>query len=80
MRERSLTFRELALVAGTRGLLGVGVGLLLAGRLSARQRRSIGLPLLLTGAISTIPIMIYLLRKPALPELASGLEEPAMAI
>ena len=41
MRETRITLPELALVAGTRGALGAGLGLLLANRLSEEQRRVI---------------------------------------
>jgi hypothetical protein len=65
MRERSITLPELALIAGTRGVLGVGIGLLVAGYLSDRQRKTLALPLILVGALSTIPIAVHVLRKPA---------------
>ena len=65
MRHRSInmTLPELGLVAGTRGLLGFGLGLLVAGHLSPRQRRAIALPAILIGALSTVPILVHLLRK-----------------
>ena len=47
MREAHVTLPELALVAGTRAALGGGLGLLLADRLSAEQRRAIGWTLLM---------------------------------
>ncbi len=56
MRETRITLPELGLVAGTRALLGAGVGLLLADRLSADQRRAVGWTLFLVGALSTIPL------------------------
>jgi hypothetical protein len=56
MRETRITLPELGLVAGTRAMLGAGVGLLLADRLSADQRRAIGWTLFLVGALSTIPL------------------------
>jgi hypothetical protein len=42
MRERQVTLPTIALIAGTRAALGVGLGLLLAGRLSPEQRRAAG--------------------------------------
>ena len=42
-------------------MIGVGIGLLLANKLSRRQRKVIGLPLLIAGALSTIPIAHHLL-------------------
>jgi hypothetical protein len=56
MKETRITLPELGLVAGTRALLGAGVGLLLADRLSADQRRAVGWTLFLVGALSTIPL------------------------
>lgn len=64
MREHRLTTPEIALLAGTRGMIGLGVGLLIADRLKRDQRRSAGLALLVTGALSTIPIALMLFRKP----------------
>jgi hypothetical protein len=60
-----LTFPELGLIAGTRGLLGLGLGLLLADHLTLRQRRRVGWPAFLIGALSSIPILIHLFRKSA---------------
>jgi hypothetical protein len=58
MRETRITLPELILVAGTRVALGAGLGLLLANRLSRDQRRAAGWPLLLVGALSSIPLAI----------------------
>ena len=63
MKEMKLTLPELALIAGTRGELGAGVALLVADRLSAEQRRSIGWTLFLVGAISTVPLAMEVLGK-----------------
>jgi len=51
-----VTLPELGLIAGTRAALGAGIGLLLADRLSADQRRAVGWTLLAVGALSTIPL------------------------
>lgn len=58
MKKLELTLPELALIAGTRGMVGAGAGLLLADRLNDYQRKIIGWTLLLIGAISTIPLAI----------------------
>ncbi|MCC7086755.1 MAG: hypothetical protein IT427_17275 [Pirellulales bacterium] len=58
MRTVDITIPELGLIAGTRGILGAGVGLLLADRLSKDQRKATGWALLLVGAISTIPLAL----------------------
>ena len=63
-----MSIPELAFVAGTRGLGGVGIGLLLAGCLRAEQRKDIGLALLAIGALTTVPIAreVYVRRRDAL--------------
>ena len=63
MKSKELTIPEIALIAGTRGMLGAGVGLLLAGKLSKEQRRAAGLTLVLVGALTTIPLAINLFGK-----------------
>src|SRR5258706_450453 len=61
MTQRVITLPLLGLVAGTRAALGAGVGLLLADRLSAEQRRAVGWTLLLFGALSTVPLALEVL-------------------
>jgi len=51
-----LRLPELGLLAGTRGMLGAGIGLLLADRLSDQQRKGVGWTLLAIGAVTTIPL------------------------
>lgn len=51
-----LRLPELGLVAGTRGMLGAGIGLLLADKLSDQQRRSVGWTLVAIGVLTTIPL------------------------
>ena len=63
MKKAELTLPEIALIAGTRGMLGAGAGLLLADRLNNDQRKAIGWTLLIVGAISTIPLAIEVLSK-----------------
>ena len=53
-----LRLPELGLVAGTRGLLGAGIGLLIAGRLSDSQRRDIGWTLVAVGVLTTLPLAL----------------------
>ena len=59
---------ELAFIAGTRGVGGVGIGLLLAGCLRAEHRKGIGLALLAIGVLTTAPIAreVYVRRRDAL--------------
>lgn len=51
-----VTLPELGLIAGTRGMLGAGIALLLADRLDETQRKAIGWTLVAVGAITTIPL------------------------
>jgi uncharacterized membrane protein YfcA len=63
MKKADLTLPEIALIAGTRGMIGAGAGLLLASRLNDDQRKAIGWTLLIIGAVSTIPLAIDVLSK-----------------
>ncbi len=63
MKTIRLTLPELALVAATRGMLGAGVALLLSERLSPDQRKAVGWPLFLVGALSSIPLGIEVVGK-----------------
>ena len=58
MKPKEVTVPELALIAGTRGMLGAGIGLLLSGKLSREQRRAVGWTLVTVGAVTTIPLVI----------------------
>lgn len=51
---------ELAFLAGTRGALGAGVGLLLSDKLSEEQRKNIGWTLVAVGVLTTIPLAAML--------------------
>jgi len=61
--ERRLSIPELALIAGTRVALGVGIGLLLSDRLNRDQRKAAGLALVGIGAATTIPLAISVIGK-----------------
>ena len=52
-----LTLPTLALIAGTRVALGIGIGLLLAHQLNRQQCRSTGTALVAIGVLSTIPLV-----------------------
>jgi len=64
MRERSLTIPQIGMIAGTRVALGAGIGLLLAKKIG-RKRTGAGWALLAVGALTTIPIMVNIFKKPA---------------
>jgi hypothetical protein len=63
MKERSVTLPELALIAATRGMIGLGAGLLISDRIDRDHRKIVGLALLTTGALSTIPLVARLFRR-----------------
>ncbi len=63
MYETRISLPELGLVGGTRAVLGLGLGLLLAGRMTEDQRRAVGWSLFLVGALSTIPLAVEVLGK-----------------
>jgi len=63
MTERKLTIAEIILIAGTRVVLGAGVGLLLSSRLNNDQRKAAGWALALVGGLSTIPLALGVISK-----------------
>jgi len=58
MKKFEVTVPEIALVALTRGMGGVGIGLLVAGTMRARTRRNAGMALVAVGVLSTIPLAL----------------------
>jgi hypothetical protein len=56
MKETRLPLPYVGLIAASRTILGAGIGLLVATKLREGVRRSTGLTLLITGALSTIPL------------------------
>jgi hypothetical protein len=56
MMTTELRLPELGLVAATRGMLGAGIGLLLADRLSDERRKGVGWTLVAVGALTTLPL------------------------
>jgi len=74
MTRRAFTIPEIVLIAGTRVALGVGIGLLLSDKLRGEERRCAGWVLIGIGVATTVPILMSMLGKPALPQqpLASG--------
>ena len=64
MKERVLTIPELILIAGTRVALGVGIGLLLADKLTDNERRAAGWALVGVGALTTVPLAMNVFAKP----------------
>ena len=52
----TLSLPELGLIAATRGFIGAGIGLLLAGRIRPEQRRAVGLTLLIVVDVHPDPL------------------------
>ena len=63
MRHIDIPIHELAFVAGTRGMAGAGLGLLLAGFMKPETRKAVGWTLLALGALTTVPIAVSLIRR-----------------
>jgi hypothetical protein len=57
MEKHEVSTVQLFLIAGTRVVLGIGVGLLIAGKLKDENRKLLGKVLLGAGIASTVPIM-----------------------
>lgn len=68
MRQKSLTIPEIMLIGGTRVALGVGLGLLIGGKLSRDEREAAGWALVAVGALSTVPLVMDILGKPYIAE------------
>jgi uncharacterized membrane protein len=58
---------ELMLIAGTRVMLGFGLGLLLSEQFSRDQRSTLGWSLFLTGIVATFPLISSVLSREAKP-------------
>lgn len=54
----SITVPEIALIAVTRVVLGIGGGLLLSNAMKKPARRAVGLALLSVGVITTVPLAL----------------------
>ena len=68
MERRALSIPEIAIIGGTRAVLGAGLGLLLGEYLGREQRRAVGWSLLGVGLVSTIPIAMQLMKSKELGE------------
>ena len=62
MRETRLKLPVVALIGATRGMLGVGLGLLFAERIPKNRRIAVGCTLATIGLLSTIPLAITVFR------------------
>jgi hypothetical protein len=64
MTTKALSLPEIGLIASTRVALGVGIGLLLSDKLRGDQRKGAGWALLGMGVLTTVPLVLNVLRKP----------------
>lgn len=62
MNRVPLSIPELAIISGTRAVLGVGLGLLASRAISDERRKGLGWALVGVGAVSTIPIIAEIMR------------------
>jgi hypothetical protein len=63
INERRVNVTDIMMIAATRGMMGAGIGLLAAGRLTDEQRVAVGKTLLLVGAVTTIPLAMRVFRQ-----------------
>ncbi|TAK07175.1 MAG: hypothetical protein EPO39_07120, partial [Candidatus Manganitrophaceae bacterium] len=60
MKTAEVTLPEMALIAGTRAMLGAGLGFLLADRFNLNQRKAIGWTLVMVGAMGLVAALEWL--------------------
>jgi hypothetical protein len=63
MKSKTFSMPELMTLVGTRVALGVGLGLLLAGRLDRGFRIGAGCALATVGALTTIPFVVKVMGR-----------------
>lgn len=63
MKSFDLSIPEMMFIAGTRGLGGAGIGLLVGDHLTSQQRRAVGWTLLGIGLATTLPIAVGLISR-----------------
>jgi len=62
MKKHNIALPVISLIAATRGMLGAGIGLLMAPRLRKERRRAVGWTLLAVGAVTTVPLVMAVLN------------------
>lgn len=62
MLKTDIELPKVGALAGTRAALGLGIGLLVADRIEPRLRRRAGIVLVAIGAISTVPLVVAIVR------------------
>ena len=63
MKQATLPIPELGVIAATRGMLAAGAALLVAEKIPVARRKKIGWPLFAIGVLTTIPLMIDVVRR-----------------
>lgn len=63
MREATISLPRIGAIGVTRGMLGIGIGLLISERFSAKTRTYVGIALAAIGALSTIPLAFGVVRR-----------------
>jgi hypothetical protein len=63
MKTLEMNMPTFGFVVMTRALLGIGIGLLLSGRLTDQQRKAVGFTLVAVGAATTIPAALAVFGK-----------------
>ncbi len=63
MKKVTLELPLFGSIVGTRALLGLGAGLLLAGRMRNQRRLAIGRVCLAAGIASTVPALVAISRR-----------------
>jgi hypothetical protein len=76
MRNVEIPLHELAFVAGTRALGGIGIGMLISGFLAPEARRAVGWTLVGLGVLTTVPIAASILRRSDPPLLGFRANNP----
>ncbi len=61
MKKTYLSMPELALIAGTRAVLGAGAALIFGDRLVKEQKKAGGRTLFLVGVATTVPLLAIVL-------------------
>ena len=63
MKKIKIYLPELALIVGTRAILGAGIAILLTEDMEKEQRRLLGWTLAIIGAMTTVPLALELLAE-----------------
>lgn len=61
-KNKNVSVPELAMIAGTRLALGIGIGLLISDYFTIDQRRGAGWALVIIGVLITVPLIIEVFR------------------